>query len=1456
MLRRLCLVLAGLVLLVLVLLLGAFGLAQTRLGQDRIASLVAGLLGAPGQPAEVTGLRGFLPFDVTLAALRLRDGRGVWLEVDDARLAIRPSALLRGRIVVEEVGARRVAVDRPPEPPAPVANEPFTLPPLPSLPSYLPRLRIQSLTVSSLELGMPILGQAASFTLDGRAGTGADGQTATAELHARRIDGPAASLDLGATLGLPDTTLRLDLTGSETGGLLAAATGRPDAGDLDLALRGEGPLADWRGRLDLDAQNLVRIGLALRLGYGERKQLGLDGTADLAQGLLPPGLVDALGTRAELALAAAETGPGRFGLEHLALRAAGLSLTGEGSADLGSDRLSGDVTLAVPDLAPFSGLATTPLAGNATAKLTAGGSLHRPTLHLALDGADLRAAEAALGRLTATVDLAVTAPLGQGPFAASAHGQALAEGLRLADRPVAVGRAAMTLSGELPPRGEAQLHELSLHTVLGDLAAHGKFDRETLAGSGRLEAQVPDLASVLSALAVDAPLQGAVTLGADVVLGEQTHRVDLALDGKASGLGGLPPGVQELIGASPALSTRATVEPGKAVAVQSLALTGSGLALEGEPRLALADGGLGGELRLQVPNLAPLRPALGQPIAGSASLRAVLGGTVDVPKIDLDGTAERLALAGQDIGRASLAGSVAGPLTTPSGSARLGVITAGQQAGLALDYRLAEDNLALSRIELTAPSTRIAGDAQLALAGPRATGRLAGEIRDLGGLTPWIGQKLAGAATLDLALTTPRDRQDAKLEVAASGLGGTFGTIRAANLTATVADALGKPALDAALRAESFAQDALVVDLATVTAKGGLSVLDVRANASGSQSGQPLALATVATLDLARSRKTVRVAQLSGKAVGQPFSLGQPATVTLDGPAVALDRLDLTYGPARVQGSLDLGASRVAGDLALAALPLASLRAFGAPPLAGTAQAKLDLSGTRKAPAAHLDASLAKLALDPAAKATTDAVLAADLRGGRLDASLNLTGLGTAPLTAQLGLPVTFALDPPAFALSDSAPLSGRIGGPIDLARAARFAALAGTQLAGTLQSDLTLAGTLQAPRLAGTLGMTGGSVQDVASGVVLRNLTLQATAAGDRLAIDRLEAKDPTGGTLSGKGGLRLLAGGGLGYDVTVDAAKARLLDNGLGVAQVSGSLGAVGDLTKAFARGKLTVDRADLEIPDSTGGPSVPTIDVKEINRPGATPSAPAPSQPFDIGFDIGIDFPGQTFVRGRGLDSEWTGKLAIQGNLPEPQIEGELDVKRGYFDLLDRRFTISTGAIDFVGSNPPIPMVNIEASAKTVDVTVTIKLQGPAKDPKLTLTSDPTLPQDEILARLLFGTSAAKVTPAQGLRLAAAVQDLQGGGIVSGALTKFRRAVGVDTLDVNSTETTNAAGETTQQTNARVGKYVTDKVYLEVEKGLTENTNKARVQVDLTPQLSVGSTVNDQSQTGVGLQWRYDY
>ena len=1459
MLRRFGLALAGLLGLVVVLAAGAFAYAQTHMGQGQIADLVARQLSQPGQPAEVQGLGGILPFDVQLGGLRLRDADGAWLEVDDARLKVKPAALLRGEIAVEHVGARRVALNRlPHSAPEPAPAAPFSLPPLPKLPSGLPRVAIERLFVDAIELGAPVLGEAATFALEGHVGTGPEGDRAGARVMLRRTDQPTAQLDLTASLDLPTRTLSVDLQASETGGLLAAATGRPEAGALRLALTGDGPLSGWQGKLAVNAEGLAELDLAVELAYAERKRLSLTGALDAAPGALPPGLADVLGTRADLAIRAAETAPQRYIVEALELKTASAILSGGGSADLAADTVEGNLSVNLPDLARFSGLAAAPLAGTADLQATARGAATQPKLKLALASTGLQAANLSLSRLTGAFDVAFSAPLGQGPVGLRTEGSATTEGLALDGRTLGDGRVELALDGELPARGEAVVRELAVRSSLGAVTGHASVDRDKLTGTARLDASVPELKTVMLAIDATSPLAGAVALGVDVTLGEGAKRIDITLDSKATGLIGLPPGAQELVGTAPTLQGKAVIEPESAATFQSLVLAGAGARLEGEPRYGFADRSLRGDLRLTIPDLARLEPAVRQPIAGEAMLRAGLGGTVDLPKVTLDGAVDRLAVAGQSFDRVTLSGDLAGPLDAPAGSARLAATRARQEVALATGYKLAGELLTLTGLKLEAPATRLAGDAEVALGGPMVRGQLVGEVRDLSALQVWTGQKLTGSGKLDLRFTTPENRQDATLKVDLSDLGGAFGSLGGATLSATVTDAHGRGGIDGSLRAQGFTAPDLAVDSAILNVGGRLAALDVAATAAGTQAGQPFDLDAAAALDVLSARKTVRVTKVAGTLAGEPLRLVQPTTVTLDGGVLDVDQIDLELGPARVQGKLQLGPSRVAGELALATLPLSVLERFGAPALAGTGQANLTLDGARRAPELAVEASVAKVALGPASAVRLDGKLLGTMRGGRLDADLSLSGLGATPLTARASLPASFALDPPAFALNDTANLSGKIAGPIDLARVAQLAAMGGTQLAGTLQTALDLSGTIRQPGLTGTLTMDGGSVQDVASGVVLRQLVLRARAANDRLTIEQLTATDPTGGTLSGKGNLRMLAAGGLGYDVTIDAKKARVLDNALGVAVVSGTLGATGDLGKALARGQLSVDRADIQIPDASG-PTVPVISVTEVNKAGGTPPAEATAVPatrFAVTFDIGVDVPGRLFVRGRSLDSEWNGKLTLKGDLADPLVEGEIAVRRGFFDLLDRRFTIDRGAIDFVGSRPPVPMIDLAATAKTAEVNVTVALQGPALDPKVTLSSEPALPQDEILSRLLFGTSAARITPMQGLRLAAAVQELQGGGVVSGALTKFRRAVGVDTLDVQSTETTDAAGETTQETSARAGKYVTDKVYLEVERGVTDNTNKARVQVDLTPNLSVGSTVTDQSQTGVGLQWRYDY
>ena len=132
--------------------------------------------------------------------------------------------------------------------------------------------------------------------------------------------------------------------------------------------------------------------------------------------------------------------------------------------------------------------------------------------------------------------------------------------------------------------------------------------------------------------------------------------------------------------------------------------------------------------------------------------------------------------------------------------------------------------------------------------------------------------------------------------------------------------------------------------------------------------------------------------------------------------------------------------------------------------------------------------------------------------------------------------------------------------------------------------------------------------------------------------------------------------------------------------------------------------------------------------------------------------------------------------------------MEVRRGFFDFLDKRFDLRTGVIDFGGKVPPDPRVDLEAVAKTVDITAVVRLSGPATDPTLTLESEPNLPQDEVLSRLLFNREASSISPAQAVQLATAVNRLQGGGY--DPIAGVRSLIGMDTLNVGGGEASRKA------------------------------------------------------------------
>jgi translocation and assembly module TamB len=141
---------------------------------------------------------------------------------------------------------------------------------------------------------------------------------------------------------------------------------------------------------------------------------------------------------------------------------------------------------------------------------------------------------------------------------------------------------------------------------------------------------------------------------------------------------------------------------------------------------------------------------------------------------------------------------------------------------------------------------------------------------------------------------------------------------------------------------------------------------------------------------------------------------------------------------------------------------------------------------------------------------------------------------------------------------------------------------------------------------------------------------------------------------------------------------------------------------------------------------------------------------------------------------------------------------------------------------------------------------------------------MPQDEIMARLLFGESAAQLTALQVAQIGTALATLSGGGF--NPLAKIQKTLGLDRLAVGAgTSTTNS----TENAGATIeaGRYVSSRVFVGAKQGTT-GTSQLEVDVDLSKKLKLqtrlgngtataqGTTPENDPGSSIGLSYQFEY
>lgn len=227
-----------------------------------------------------------------------------------------------------------------------------------------------------------------------------------------------------------------------------------------------------------------------------------------------------------------------------------------------------------------------------------------------------------------------------------------------------------------------------------------------------------------------------------------------------------------------------------------------------------------------------------------------------------------------------------------------------------------------------------------------------------------------------------------------------------------------------------------------------------------------------------------------------------------------------------------------------------------------------------------------------------------------------------------------------------------------------------------------------------------------------------------------------------------------------------------------------------------------------------------------------------------DIRIVAENQIFVRGRGLDAELGGQLILRGTTANIVPSGRFELIRGRIDILGQRITMSEGSVTLQGDFDPI--IRLVAETESEDVIVRIVVEGRATSPEIAFRSEPELPEDEVLSRLLFGRSIEDISPLQAAQLASAVATLAGRG-GDGIVANLRQSTGLDDLDV----TTDSEGNVGLQ----AGKYISENVYTSVNVD-SEGEAEVNINLDLTQSITVRGSANNTGETSLGVFFERDY
>ena len=413
------------------------------------------------------------------------------------------------------------------------------------------------------------------------------------------------------------------------------------------------------------------------------------------------------------------------------------------------------------------------------------------------------------------------------------------------------------------------------------------------------------------------------------------------------------------------------------------------------------------------------------------------------------------------------------------------------------------------------------------------------------------------------------------------------------------------------------------------------------------------------------------------------------------------------------------------------------------PAASGLLNVKLDGHGTLADLDGRLDVQmrdLRSLSLEKFEPATVG--LTVQAQGKQLNVSGKLQQAKIQPLELTANLPFDVPKIAEQRGLSDDTPVTAKLRLPRSSVNFMRQFIPGVESLDGSAALDVDVKGTVGRPVLSGSGDMTV-NVARMSDPTLpaIQNFKARLNFANDKLTLEQF------GGELSGG---RFTVTGGVTFpkltepnlDFQFKADSALIARNDTLTARADADIKITGPFNSANVTGTIA----------STNSQFLKNLDLLPIGLPGRPAPQPPASRPNfsipqpplrDWKFNVTIKTKDPFLIRGNLANGRAITDLSLTGTGLRPVLQGWVRLDNVDATLPFSRLEIASGFLYFDPGDPLNPKIDIHGKSVIRDYTINVYIYGTTLSPEAIFTSEPPLPQEEIISLLATGATREELT-----------------------------------------------------------------------------------------------------------------